>query len=1150
MIWRAASYPSELSAEPTLLDSWLKHGPPLFLVLEWDRIRNQDVIFAEVVEYLSSRKKGEKPCCLITCHSNLGESANRFRSFKLLEMQRIHQAEDDTYRQMLAFYITPGIEESRSRGIRARLGSEGLLPHLMHLVRVCSEAGEGATDSDILRTVVNGLLRETCEGKLEFERSGFTSPQSYQQALRQTLGAIALAILLLDRTDTPSPKIESAVEILRKPAPRDQHKFDSGTTKANRLALDWEHTKTAVEMWAREQIAVNKDQVFEALWKQIDAYPPFFLLKEEGWLKGSRQFRFIHEMFLAYFAGACGLRSYADRSAHGESWQSRAVQLLVERPQLNLAAPFLAGSLSEESEEQDLNRILLCALTYPIGDFGDEKVRLAGERLVKSVLGLCQGANPDFPIPKVLREGQRGCDWRSLEDPCLLRGELHALLGGEECASFRGELEEALRTKEQPWLQRWWPKVPPSQLTTDHADRVTVLLTLPGQQVVSGDAAGEVIWWDLTTGERKRLQHAHGSVRALAWFDHENVRYVVSAGDDGAVHRWVPRSGEIRRQPQAHAGEVLAVTVLHHGDSPRILSAGGEGLVYVWSAFEEGEPVASYSAHRGSVRILRTLDSLPRAVSAGDDGCVCLWWFTDGGTLDCLRLDPPNPAYPVTAVTNHASELVWGDELGRTFSFVLGEEKPVPHRDHTQPITDLLLIKGGWVYSAGEDGRVVRWRWSDRDGWRRPRSLVHQPSPVRGLALVGGKWVAYATEEGAAGWVDPSQSVRLHPGSIRFMKAILDDENEQVVTAGERLVRVGALASGIGDDPRHLGQVTSVALGEGFFVSGGSDGSVMLHEWATKPKSCKLQKDWPTHHSGPVRFLRVCGSLAQAPRLIVTAGADGKVCVWERSDKGLDLLEVWEDAPVTALWAEGDDVVWATEDGNVFWRRPHGREAQPRDRKVPHWPLGREVTALDARRSPTPEQAPDIVVALSRGEILHIGHERPLPIRCPDDVVALRWLDRGWLAVATAKHAGVYSVDGGQPQNPLCPIDSELSGLGCSPDRQWIACGTLYGRLKAVNWPTSTSLPFAQVHGTTEAAAHEVVAVQFASADVVVSASRDGTVKFSRLTTRCVEVLGGCPVGAQVTSLAVKEAEVLAGLVDGSVVVLRIHPLCESPPAR
>ena len=310
-----------------------------------------------------------------------------------------------------------------------------------------------------------------------------------------------------------------------------------------------------------------------------------------------------------------------------------------------------------------------------------------------------------------------------------------------------------------------------------------------------------------------------------------------------------------------------------------------------------------------------------------------------------------------------------------------------------------------------------------------------------------------------------------------------------------------------------------------------------LFQRAAQGERYALRHDWPTHHNGSVAFLEVHGPL------IVTAGLDGKVCVprWN-GDRPSCLRSV--RVPVTALWANDRSVVWGGEDGYVSWGQPL-TQAQ----KVRKWRVGPEVVAL-AVRPREDEQPPVIVVATSRGQVLQLPAEPNHPLTSlptGDDwgsILALRWLDEESVAVAMKNRVAICTQGkNGRPYPPL--RDSEkLSAFGC-PERKrergtggpWIAWGTETGHLWAVNTqsPVAPKLLCPPVHRD------EVVAVRFIGEDVVLSASRDGTVKFVQLGTGEHRLLGGFPFGKKVTALAVEGTEVLAGLADGSVVSLCLH---------
>jgi WD40 repeat protein len=346
--------------------------------------------------------------------------------------------------------------------------------------------------------------------------------------------------------------------------------------------------------------------------------------------------------------------------------------------------------------------------------------------------------------------------------------------------------------------------------------------------------------------------------------------------------------------------------------------------------------------------------------------------------------------------------------------------------------------------------------------------------------------------------------------------------------AGERLVRVGQLEVAVDSASIHRSRVVSVALGPDFIVSGANDGSVMLLDRDCREGRFRPRRSWPLHHSGPVTFVQVCD------RRIVTAGKDGKVCVWEGAPAALELGAVWREsagAPVTALCAGHQAVIWAREDGRIFLGRPESQKPELLWKGA-----GSEVTALAVWWAVEEGSVADVVAGTSSGEVYWLGTAGPRlverPLRPAGPIIALRWLGRKWIAVADRMRTWTIDLEAhrliGLWRLP------EISALGYSPNGRWAAVGTRRGLVRALDLRSPVSL---------EEKFHQdkVVAVQFATDQVFLTASRDGTVKLARIDEGHMQVLGGYPVGGQVSAMDVNDERVLVGLASGSLVSLGLH---------
>jgi WD40 repeat protein len=149
-----------------------------------------------------------------------------------------------------------------------------------------------------------------------------------------------------------------------------------------------------------------------------------------------------------------------------------------------------------------------------------------------------------------------------------------------------------------------------TRLFSKHEAPVTCLALAPdGRSALSGDAAGDLFWWDLVSVSVTHRQRAHiGPVRALAIS--ADGAHAVSGGIDGATRLWDLSCG-CHAFPIAGPGsrdEVTAVTFATDGQC--FLAADAAGRIDIW-ATESGnhlgtlragpEPIACLRCHDGCI---------------------------------------------------------------------------------------------------------------------------------------------------------------------------------------------------------------------------------------------------------------------------------------------------------------------------------------------------------------------------------------------------------------------------------------------------------------------------------------------------------------------------------------------------------------------
>jgi WD40 repeat protein len=1106
-----------------MIDDWLKCGPPLLLFFELDRFPAHTWPLKRLVELTDHYRDIN---CILMCHSNLGWSTDLEmlrEKFNLYEIERPGEQAPKAYKKNLervAMVVAPIASKAFIPG--------RTLPQLLHFLCHYPEASHCKTESLVFREAEKVMMRKDLKRisrQLEYQ---LIDDDQYMWIMRNVIGALALYALSLEAVaeyEDPSEFAHALHDV--------------------RQRLTTELTKRVVTRSPGGRHSLSPDvmrHALESLTQHLTHSSSFLMCNDD-------KVQFVDKHFLAYFAARSLLFDpNSTRSEITTDLRTVAYGLADPTRPNERVAEFVAGFLSPQSVSELLAELISL---QPMHDSG----KLTGPPwLGKCVLSLCRGADPASPIAQALLAHEAtGFDFK--DDPWLLAGEIHALLmeqtgpgqAARTCVRFADELAHRLDKEQCPWLERVWQSPRGPGLTIRHSATITALHVLRDGRIVFADAVGAIMLWNWA--EKKPVAlfkqwNRNSTVRAFAEIFDGDRDLLASAGDDGAVRLWSVDEPERRPvyQPRIGRGKLLTLAVLNDATNNHIISGGEDGLIYAWSP-NSTECFESAERHFGPVRVLRAYSGpkVQLVVSGGDDGNVRAWRIVGGRPELICRRTAPERSNMITALAVNAAHIVWGDSLGQIFS--VETESPLAqlhrYRAHCEEITSLVPVHDGFV-SADRGGRIYRWIWRTPDA--RPVSALGN-SGVTYLASapnLRSTTIVYGSADGAIGSFQldtaPKPAADAHPGELRFLSVVPIDL-PRVVTAGSRIVRVGSDQSQVGmrsvAPPRQRAQITSVALGPGFFLAGGGDGCVTRFETNWNQRQAMLLRRWPRYHDAPVTFLKVCGLH------VITGSRDGKVCVWAGDLNTLERIRVWRSAPVAYVCACEEAVVWGSEDGRVSLYRfgdPEPVTLAERYRSP--------ITALDVRWSSVSELSLDLVVARSSGRTRHITlreqkprqfhiHSHELPAT-DGRTFAVRWLTTTTIVAASRAYARVLNTESGS-ELPLSTMKDSVTTVATSPDGQIVAIGGLNGEIASVVAATGSCSPAVNVHRD------RVVALRFVSPDVVVSASWDGTVKFSRVSQNTLQVLAGVPVGGQVTALDVRDNLVLVGLASGDIAVARIH---------
>jgi WD40 repeat protein len=200
-----------------------------------------------------------------------------------------------------------------------------------------------------------------------------------------------------------------------------------------------------------------------------------------------------------------------------------------------------------------------------------------------------------------------------------------------------------------------------------------VTFTVGGKSIATCDFRGNVRQWDINEG-RELAAHSPGAywLHRIATVGRDPT-FLYAAGTDGSVYAW--RAGQ--EGPPAQYGEpftwhaVLALCVSE--DNRFVAAAGARGDIRIWdnslSALARTLPASSTGASEHNASAICDIAFTPAAnhlLSAGEDGTIRIWHRSTGRALGVVRA----------------------------------------HEGAARAVE----IAHGFVYSAGDDGMVRKWK--------------------------------------------------------------------------------------------------------------------------------------------------------------------------------------------------------------------------------------------------------------------------------------------------------------------------------------------------------------------------------------------------------------------------------------------------------
>jgi WD40 repeat protein len=417
-----------------------------------------------------------------------------------------------------------------------------------------------------------------------------------------------------------------------------------------------------------------------------------------------------------------------------------------------------------------------------------------------------------------------------------------------------------------------------------HRGRATAVAFHPnGTRLASaGGEAGqraEVRIWDLATGQPLLTLRGHANaVTAVAYSP--DGKYLATASHDTAVKLWDAATGKEVGTLTGHTAFVAGVAF--RADGKRLASAGGDGTVRVWDLEQLAGAAAPPAAlvlrgHGGPVTAVAFRPGADTLASACQDGTVRLW-DAAGHALHTLRGHEGEVASLAFSPSGRilATAGGSGSRRGEVKLWDAADGKLLlSHHGLSEKVLAAAFSRDGKLAAAGGDGTIRIWDKVSADEALRFRGDTQL---VLALAFSpDGKRLASAGRDGR---------IRLWSsgGRLETTSRAVPVPAEQVAFSadGKRLACAARTGEAVALDPDGgetarlprdvTGGARSVAWAGGRLVTGGEDGTVRVHDLATRTAPLVLRG----HASGVTAV-----AVNPAGTLLASAGEDDSVRLWD-----------------------------------------------------------------------------------------------------------------------------------------------------------------------------------------------------------------------------------------------------------------------------
>ncbi len=271
----------------------------------------------------------------------------------------------------------------------------------------------------------------------------------------------------------------------------------------------------------------------------------------------------------------------------------------------------------------------------------------------------------------------------------------------------------------------------PLATTSPHSFTVLMaMLSADGETIITGNAAGEVQFWDIVTGQviHELLTENDGLIADIAISP--DGKYVVTpGGNDGIARLWDVQTGDELQTYHGHMMPIGAVEFSNDGEW--ILTGSSDGTARLWET-HSGDLLLEFVGHNGPVRSL-AFSPDNQQIATGSQDTTARLWDTNNGTM-IQQFDghigevrsiifSPDGQYILTGSEDNTARL-WDKQSGVEIITLSG---------HSLPIRALAFSSDGNLIITGSDDETAR-VWHVETG-EVIRQFIGHSSPLRSVTF-------------------------------------------------------------------------------------------------------------------------------------------------------------------------------------------------------------------------------------------------------------------------------------------------------------------------------------------------------------------------------------------------------------------------------